>query len=200
MCVCVELVGCSPTDCAKFSLVPPQCGAEIRSPEAELGSRCAVGVSFGTGGGEPAEFTLPQTGGQPLPVGVPVPSEHHSHRAQLHGTAEEHHRLPGCVHDRHRAVLCSAHHLRCHGDVPCGTTAVSAWQSVPRHLRLFRRLCPLPAYSGGCAGARLADLLQQEAPECLVHQHTGQEEEMKRVTKIDRQFHHHHHHHHVLQG
>lgn len=158
---------------------PPQCGAEIRNPKAEHGSRGSVGAGFGPGAGEPAEFTLPQTGGQPLPVGVPVPAEHHSHGAELPGTAAEHHRLPGRVHDLRRSVLRRAHHLRHHGDVPRGAAALPAWQSVPLHLRLFSCLSPLPANSCGCAGARLADLLQQEAPGCLVHHHTGQEEEMK---------------------
>lgn len=178
-CLLLDIVESS-SHCPKFSLFPHKCGTEIRNPKAEPGSRCAVGISFSPGGGEPAEFALPQTGGQPLPVGVPVPAEHHSHRTELHGAAEEHHRLPGRVHDRRRAVLHRAHNLRRHGDVPRGAAAVPARQSVPLHLRLFCRLRPLPAHSGGGAGPRLADLLQQEAPGCLVHHHhTGQEEEMK---------------------
>lgn len=151
-----------------------------------------MGVSFGPGGGDPTEFSVLQTSGQPLPVGVPLPAEHHSHRAELQGTSQEHHRLPGRVHDRRRAVLRSADHLRCHGDVPCGTAAVPARQSVPLHLRLLCSLRPLPVYRGGRAGTRLADLLQQEAPGCLVHHHTGQEEEMKPVTKMNIIYHHHH--------
>lgn len=68
-----------------------------------------------------------------------------------------------------RPLLHSAAHLRGYGDVPGGQTA------VPLHLRLLCCVRHVPGDGDGGAGARLADLLQQEAAGRLVHLHTRQE-------------------------
>lgn len=137
-----------------------------------------MGAGSGAGVGEPAEFALSQTGGQAVPLGVPVSSEHRTHTSQPHGSAQKQHRVLGHIHDRRGALLRGASHLRCHGDVPRGTAAVSAWQGIPLHFWFLRRLCALPVHGSSGAGSCLANLLQQEASGCLVHHHSGQEEEM----------------------
>lgn len=111
-------------------------------------------------------------------MGVPLPPEHSPHGLQLPGVASEQHQLPGDLHDQRRALLRGAADLRRHGDVPRGSAALSARQSVPLHLRLLGRVGDVPGDSHRRAGARLADLLQQEAAGPVVHQHTGEEEEI----------------------
>lgn len=130
------------------------------------------------GDSEPAESRLSQGGSLSVPVGVPLPPEHRPHSLQLPGVASEQHQLPGPLHDRRRALLRGATNLRRHGDVPRGAAALSARQSLPLHLRLLRRVGDVPGDRHRRAGARLADLLQQAAAGPVVHQHTGQEEEI----------------------
>lgn len=130
------------------------------------------------GGGEPAGPGVPQAGGLPVPVGVPLPPEHRPDGLLLPGASPQPHQLPGDLHDQRRALLRVAAHLRQHGDVPHGAAAVPARQSVPLHLRLLGRVRHVPGDRGGRAGARLADLLQQEAAGPVVHGDAGEEEEM----------------------
>lgn len=112
-------------------------------------------------------------------MGVPVSPEHHPYSFQLFGAATKQRQLPGDLYDQCWAILRGPSDLRQHGDVPCGPAAVPTRQSLPLHLWL---LCRVGHVSGDChrrAGARLADLLQQEAAGPVVHQHTGQEEEVR---------------------
>ena len=127
---------------------------------------------------EPAGPGVLQGGGHAVPVGVSVPPEHNSHSLQLLGVASQQHQPPGDFYDQRRAFLPGPADLRQHGDVPSGTAAVSPRQSVPLHLWLLRGDGHVPGDRNSCAGARLADLLQQEAAGPVVHLHTGEEEEM----------------------
>ena len=136
-----------------------------------------VVLSF-SGDSQPAEPGVSQGGSLSLPVGVPLPAQHHPHSLLLLGAAPQQHQLPGDLHDQLRARLHRPAHLRLHGDVPGGAAALSARQSLPLHLRLLRRFGHVPGDRHRCAAARLADLLQQEAAGPVVHQHTGQEEEI----------------------
>lgn len=111
-------------------------------------------------------------------MGVPVPPEHNSLNLQLLGIAPQQHQLLGHLHDQCRALLRGPADLWQHGNVPRGTAALSARQSLPIHIWLFCRDGYVPGDRHCCAGARLADLLQQEAAGPVVHQHTGEEEEM----------------------
>lgn len=131
-----------------------------------------------SGGREPARPGVPQAGGLPVPVGVPLPPEHRPDGLLLPGAAPQPHQLPGHLHDQRRALLRVAAHLRQHGDVPHGAAVVPARQSLPLHLWLLGRVRHVPGDRGGCAGARLADLLQQEAAGPVVHGDAGEEEEM----------------------
>ena len=111
-------------------------------------------------------------------MGVPLSPEHNSHCLQLLGLASQQHQLPGHLHDQLRAFLRGPADLRLHGDVPRGSAALSARQSLPLYLRLLSRDGHVLRDRHRCAGACLADLLQQEAAGPVVHQHAGQEEEM----------------------
>ena len=134
--------------------------------------------SLSPGDGEPAGPGLPPRGVRALPVGVPLPAQHHPMRVQLPGTATQQHQLPGALHDQLGAVLRGTAALWRHGDVPGGAAAVPPRQGLPLHLRRVGRVRHVPGDCGGGAGARLADLLQQEAAGPVVHQHAGQEEEV----------------------
>lgn len=135
-------------------------------------------LSMFSGDSEPAEPCVPQGRSLSIPVGVPLPPEHNPHSVQLLGVAPQQHQLLGDLHDQRRALLCGPPDLRQHGDVPRGTAALSARQSLPLHLRLLCCVGDVPGDRHRCAGARLADLLQQEAAGPVVHQHAGEEEEM----------------------
>lgn len=111
-------------------------------------------------------------------MGVPLPPEHRPHHLLLPGAAPQPHQLPGDLHDQRRALLRVSAHLRQHGDVPHGAAAVPPRQSLPLHPGLLRRLRHVPGDRHRCAGARLADLLQQEAAGPVVHQDAGEEEEV----------------------
>lgn len=132
-----------------------------------------------SGDSEPAEPGIPQDSSLSIPVGVPLPPEHYSHRLQLLGIASQQHQLPGNLHDQCWTLLCGPTDLWQYGNVPRGTAALQTWQSIPFHLRLLCRICDVLGDRHCCAGARLADLLQQEAVGPVVHHHhTGEEEEM----------------------
>lgn len=131
-----------------------------------------------SGDSEPAESGIPQDSSLSIPVGVPLPPEHNSYRLQLLGIASQQHQLPGYLHDQCRTLLCGSTHLRRYGDVPCGAAALPTWQSVSLHLWLLCCICHVLGDCHCCAGARLADLLQQEAVGPVVHYHTGEKEEM----------------------
>lgn len=131
-----------------------------------------------SGDSEPVEPGVPQGSSHSIPVGVPLPPEYNSHCLQLLGLASQQHQLSGHLHDQCRAFLRGPADLRLHGDVPRGSAAISARQSLPLYLRLLGCVGHVPGDRHRCAGARLADLLQQEAAGPVVHQHTGQEEEM----------------------
>lgn len=111
-------------------------------------------------------------------MGVPLPPQHRPNGLLLPGTASQPHQLPGDLHDQRRALLRVTAHLRQHGDVPHGAAAVPARQSLPLHLRLLGRVCHVPGDRHHRAGARLADLLQQETTGPVVHGDAGEEEEM----------------------
>uniref|UniRef100_A0A8C1PVW8 Jagunal homolog 1b n=1 Tax=Cyprinus carpio TaxID=7962 RepID=A0A8C1PVW8_CYPCA len=55
---------------------------------------------------------------------------HHTYRLQFHGFAKKQHQLPGHLNDQRRAFLCRSYSLWRDGDVPCGSAALSAWQSL----------------------------------------------------------------------
>lgn len=116
-------------------------------------------------------------------MGVPLPAEHRPDGLQLLVAAAQQHQLPGDLHDQRRALLRGATHLRLHGDVPRGTAAVPPRQGLPLHLRLLCRVRHVPGDCHRRAGARLADLLQQEAAGPVVHRHAGEEEEMSAGAK-----------------
>lgn len=130
------------------------------------------------GGRQPARPGVPQARGLPVPVGVPLPPEHRPNGLLLPGAAPQPHQLPGDLHDQRWALLRVSAHLRQHGDVPHGAAAVPARQSLPLHLRLLGRVRHVPGDRHRRAGARLADLLQQEAAGPVVHRDAGEEEEM----------------------
>lgn len=132
-----------------------------------------------SGDSEPAEPGVSQSSSESVPVGVSLPPEHNSHRLQLLGLASQQHQLPGHLHDQCRAFLRGPADLRLHGDVPRRSAALSARKSLPLYLRLLGRDGHVPGDRHLGAGPRLADLLQQEAARPVVHQHTGQEEEMR---------------------
>lgn len=66
-------------------------------------------------------------------------------------------------------------HLWQHGDVPRCPAALPPWQGLPLPLWFSRRLRHVSGVSAGSPSARLAVILQQEAPRLLVHQHTREE-------------------------
>lgn len=131
-----------------------------------------------SGDREPAEPRVAQGRGLSIPVGVSLLPEHNSLGLQLLGVAPQQHQLPGHLHDQRRALLRGPAGLRQHGNVPRGPAAVSTRESLPLHLRLPRRDGHVPGHRHRCAGARLANLLQQEAAGPVVHRHAGEEEEM----------------------
>lgn len=137
-----------------------------------------------SGDSEPIEPGIPQDSSLSIPVGVPLPSEHNSYRLQLLGFASQQHQLHCYLHDQCRTLLCGPTDLRRYGDVPRGAAAVSSWQSVSLYLWFLCRICHVLGDCHCCAGARLADLLQQEAFGPVVHYYTGEEEEMSRTHSV----------------
>uniref|UniRef100_A0A4W5LGL4 Uncharacterized protein n=1 Tax=Hucho hucho TaxID=62062 RepID=A0A4W5LGL4_9TELE len=71
-------------------------------------------------------------------------------------------------------------HLRGCGGVLGSPAAEPPRQGIPLHLWLLCRVCHVAGDGDRGAGARLADLQQQEAAGRLVHLHTRQEEEMRK--------------------
>ena len=113
-------------------------------------------------------------------MGVPLPAESPPPALQQPITAQEQHQLSCHLHDQFRAVLRGSAHLRRHGDVSCRPATVSPWKSVPVYLRVLCGDGYVPGDGDRRAGARLADLLLQEAAGRMVHLHTGEEEEIVR--------------------
>uniref|UniRef100_A0A8C5BTM7 Uncharacterized protein n=1 Tax=Gadus morhua TaxID=8049 RepID=A0A8C5BTM7_GADMO len=116
-----------------------------------------------------AQVTVSQLG----LVSHPLPAQHRALRPEPPGPSPQQHQLPGARHDQRRAVLRRSTHLRLHGDVPRGATALSPRQSVP--LPVWRA-ADVPGRRGRGAGARLADLLQQAAAGPVVQADAGEEE------------------------
>lgn len=121
-------------------------------------------------------------------MGVSLPPQHHPHSLQLFGVAPQQHQPPGHLHDQRRALLRRSPNLRLNGDVPRCPAAVPPRQSVPLHLWLLGGLRHVPGDRHRRAGARLADLLQQEAAGSVVHHHAGQEEEVVTSLQISKHF------------
>lgn len=162
-----------------------QCFTKIRDKEAHHhpSLRMVAGGSSGRCQSSQSGITWPC--GLALSVGVSIPFEPSAFVDRSIRHAKEQHQLPGDLHDQCRFVLCGTLDFWCNGNVSTGPAAVPAWQGLPLYLWLLGCLCDVSAHGDSYSGARMANLLQQEATGRVVQFNTREEEEINMLLKED---------------